>query len=108
MFAIIGGVGQATRAEKYSLTFIEQRDALHKNLSKDLVRRRQEATSLWGTREERVNNFLKQRAPVGYDDSMDFDHGDRRMLPPPEMCSSENIKRQPLDVSKHFNNIKDG
>jgi curved DNA-binding protein CbpA len=75
-FAALGGIGQATRAGNYSMSFLEQRDALHDNISKDLIRRRKEATSAYGSREERIHNFLKQRDPYQYDvtDRKDENH----------------------------------
>lgn len=60
MFAALGGIGQATRMGNYSATYIEQVDAVHSDMSQDLVRRRQESRSS-GNREERIKTFLKQR-----------------------------------------------
>lgn len=108
MFAIIGGVGQATRVGNFSVSFIEQRDALHENLSKDLIRRRKETTSLWGTREERIHSFLKQREPVGYHEITHTEDGMRKLLPAPDILSSGEVKKRRMDMSKHFNNPKDG
>lgn len=106
MFAVLGGVGQATRVGNFSMTFVEQRDALHKNISSDLNRRRKETTTLWGTREERIDNFLRHRAPVSLYEELE--NGQRKLLPPPELCSSDQVKRRPMAFDKHFNNPKDG
>lgn len=89
MFAALGGVGQATRVRNYSVTFIEQRDALHDQMSKELMRRRKETSSL-GNRDERVHNFLKQRDLLGY--GMTNPEGEAyRRVPEPEVCSSGGI-----------------
>ena len=94
MFAALGGVGQATRVGNYSMSFIEQRDALHDNISKDLMRRRRETTNAFGSREERIHQFLKQRDPYGDGIGSPKEESYRRLLPAPEVCSSENNKGQ--------------
>lgn len=65
-FAVLGGIGQATRANSYGISFVEQREALHHNISKDLMRRRKETVHDYGSREERIESFLRQRDPVAY------------------------------------------
>jgi curved DNA-binding protein CbpA len=107
-FAALGGMTQATRAGNYSISFLEQRDALHKNVSKDLMRRRKEAMCAYGSREERIESFLKQRDPYGYGVTDPKEESYRRVLPPPEICSSENIKDRPMDIYHQKNNPKDG
>jgi len=103
MFAVLGGVGQATRVGNFSTTFVEQRDALHQNISKDLNRRRKETTTLWGSREERIDNFLRHRDPEGYEVLTD-----RGLRPTSDVCSSDHVKRRPMAFDKHFSNPKDG
>jgi curved DNA-binding protein CbpA len=107
-FAALGGMTQATRAGNYSITFLEQRDALHRNVSKDLMRRRKEAMGAYGSREERIESFLKQRDPYGYGVTDPKEESYRRVLPPPEICSSENIKDRTMDIYHQKNNPKDG
>lgn len=107
-FAALGGMTQATRAGNYSISFLEQRDALHRNVSKDLMRRRKEAMSAYGSREERIESFLKQRDPYGYGVTDPKEESYRRVLPPPEICSSENIKDRTMDIYHQKNNPKDG
>lgn len=97
MFAAVGGVGQATRLGNYSMTFIEQRDALHDEMSKELMRRRQETNSL-ANRDERVHSFLKQRDPFGYGVTDREEEAYRRELPEPEVCSSGDIQARSMDV----------
>ena len=98
MFAALGGVGQATRVGHYSMNFIEQRDALHNDISKDLMRRRKETTTGFGSREERIHQFLKQRDPYGYGVTDPREESYRRLLPSPEVCSSEDIKGRSMGI----------
>jgi curved DNA-binding protein CbpA len=107
-FAALGGMTQATRAGNYSISFLEQRDALHRNVSKDLMRRRKEAMDAYGSREGRIHNFLKQRDPYGYGITDPKEESYRRVLPPPEICSSEDIKDRPMEIYHQKNNPKDG
>jgi curved DNA-binding protein CbpA len=104
MFAALGGVGQATRVGNYSMSFIEQRDALHDNISKELMRRRKETTTGFGSREERIHQFLKQRDPYGYGMTDTRDESYRRLLPAPEVCSTEDIKGRSMDAYHPKNN----
>jgi len=97
-FAALGGVGQATRVGNYSMSFIEQRDALHDNISKDLTRRRKETTTGFGSREERIHSFLKQRDPDGYGVIDLRDESYRKLLPAPEVCSSKDIKERRIGI----------
>lgn len=103
IFAAIGGIGQATRAGNYGISFIEQRDALHNNISKDLMRRRKETTTIYGSREERIHSFLKQRDPEGYGLVDPKEESYRRVLPPPEISSSEDIKDRGMDAYQDKN-----
>jgi len=98
VFAALGGIGQATRASSFSMNFLEQRDSLHNNISKDLIRRRKEATSAYGSREERIHSFLKQRDPYGYGMTDPKEESYRRVLPPPAAHSSEDIKERPMNI----------
>ncbi|PQE14435.1 hypothetical protein CJF30_00007014 [Rutstroemia sp. NJR-2017a BBW] len=106
IFAALGGIGQATRVENYSLTFLEQRDALHSKMSRELNQRRRETTTGFGSREERINSFLRQRDPIGYGVTDPRDEAYRKLLPNREICSSGDIKGrsmvlyQPKDNSK--------
>jgi curved DNA-binding protein CbpA len=86
MFAVIGGVGQATRVGNYSMNFLDQRDALHSDISQDLMRRRKETINGFGGRDERIQSFLKQRAPVTYTLS---EESYKKLLPAPKTPSSQ-------------------
>jgi len=108
VFAAIGGIGQASRAGNAGLSFIEQTDALHNNVSKDLMRRRREATTLYGSREERLQYFLRQRDPIGYGLTDPKAEAYRKLLPEPEICSSGDIKQRSMDVYHQNGNSKKG
>lgn len=97
MFAAVGGVGQATRAGNFSMNIMEQRDSLHNSVSKDLMGRRRETRS-YGTREERIHSFLQQRDPLGHGITDPQEEGYRKLLPAPEICSSEDIKGRSMEV----------
>jgi len=90
------------------MSILEQRDALHGNISKDLMRRRKETTSAYGSREERIHSFLKQRDPYGHGVIDPKEESYRQVLPPPEVCSSEDIKERPMEIHCQKNNPKDG
>jgi hypothetical protein len=98
IFAAVGGIGQATRVGNYSMRAIEHRDTLHGDISKDLVRRRKETATAFGNREERIDSFLKQRDPIGYGLSDPKEEAYRKLLPAPEVCSSEDIKHRRMDT----------
>ncbi|CAG8954941.1 hypothetical protein HYFRA_00008630 [Hymenoscyphus fraxineus] len=105
-FMIIGGIGQAHRAESFSINFLEQRDGLHNTISKDLMRRRRETASV-GNREERITNFLKQRDPLGQGFLDPRDEGYRKMLPAPGVASKD-LKSTPTESHGKNIDIKDG
>ncbi|KAM3083248.1 Chitinase 4 [Clarireedia jacksonii] len=106
IFAALGGIGQATRVENYSVTFLEQRDALHTKMSKELNQRRKESTTGFGSREERIHSFLRQRDPTGYGVTDPRDEAYRKLLPNPEICSSEDIKSRSLVLYQPKDNPK--
>ncbi|KAI9860142.1 MAG: hypothetical protein M1813_006252 [Trichoglossum hirsutum] len=67
--AALGILVQATRAGNGSMNALQERDRLHDQTSKELMKRRREATSMAGNREERIHSFLRMRDPVGYGDA---------------------------------------
>lgn len=105
-FAALGGIGQATRVGNYSVNFIEQRDALHNSISKDLMRRRKETTTAFGSREERIESFLRQRDPYGYGSMDSSERGTRKLLSAPEICSSEDTRERRMDKYRPNNEIR--
>jgi len=96
-FAAIGGLGQVTRVGNYSLSLLEQRDAIHDEMSRELNRRRRESENC-SNREERIQNFLKQRDPFGYGITDSLEEQYRKSLPDPGICSSEDMKSRSMDV----------
>ncbi|KAF2144401.1 uncharacterized protein K452DRAFT_284714 [Aplosporella prunicola CBS 121167] len=81
----LGGYGQLQRAGNFGTTLIEQRDIVHSQASKELKRARQ--ASRIGDRDERVESFLRHR-----DATTHREEAYRRLLPEPEVCSSEDVK----------------
>jgi curved DNA-binding protein CbpA len=94
LFAALGGIGQATRAGNMSTSFLEKCDALHDDMSKELMRRRKE-TNTYSSREDRIQGFLKQRDPYGYGLTGPHDGQHRNLLPPPEVFSRSDTKERP-------------
>jgi curved DNA-binding protein CbpA len=66
LLAALGGVGQATRADNMSQSFIAQRDAAHDKALAELHRYKG-AKSGW-SKEERIEEFLRDRDPEAYHD----------------------------------------
>jgi hypothetical protein len=64
-FILVAGWGQATRAGKHSVNLLEMREQKHEAVSKGLHDRVAEASGK--SREDRVQNFLRQRQGWGYD-----------------------------------------
>lgn len=96
IFAALGGIGQATRAEKQSTSVLEKREALHREIGKELGRRRKESATS-GDPRERVHNFLRLRNPYEY--HLDLQEEQYQRLPSaPETFSSADTKTQPMDV----------
>ena len=98
IFVAVGGLGQLTRLDNYSAKFLEQRDTLHDKMSKDLRQRRKETRYTFGSREERIHSFLRQRQ-----DPKEETY--RKLLPNPEVCSSEDIKGRSMVVYQSPKNM---
>ena len=92
MLAALGGVGQATRAEGFGDTVLEMRDRRHDEASKELRRVREEAKVR--PRDQRIDRFLEERDPGWHEREDAY----RKVLPPPEVCSSEHIKEKGKQV----------
>jgi len=109
MFAVIGGIAQATRLGNYSLNFMEQTDALHDNMSKYLMQARREAKNFDGTRDERIHEFLKQRYPTSFASSARNDGEYRRLMTQAEDRLREEVKNRPRVLrDRQQSNPKDG
>ncbi|MCJ1287677.1 hypothetical protein MMC26_007029 [Xylographa opegraphella] len=91
VFALLGGLGEISRAGKMSRTFLQQIEAVHDESSKDLQRRMRESQG-FKNKDERVQNFLKTRDPVGYGVTDIPEEGFRKLLPAPEICMSGDIE----------------
>jgi len=113
--AAIGGVGQLSRVENYSVSFLEQRAALHDNISKDLNRKRKETTTAFPSREERINSFLEHRDPYGMLMVRGREESIRRLLQQRDTRSSEDfntrssedIKDRSMDIHNTEENTRD-
>jgi curved DNA-binding protein CbpA len=81
ILAALGGVGQATRAEGSSASFIAQRDAAHSRAARALAN--EKARSLGMSREERIEEFLRNRDPEAYNEE-----SIRKMLLDTDICES--------------------
>jgi hypothetical protein len=106
MFSALGGVLQATKADNVSMTLIEQRDALHDEMSKELMRRRKES-SMMGDRDARVTMFLRERDPFRYGVTDPLEEGHRKLLPTQDICSSGDIQGRSMDAYEPKDKPKD-
>ncbi|MCJ1436474.1 hypothetical protein MMC27_005853 [Xylographa pallens] len=91
IFALLGGLGEISRAGKMSRSFLQQIEAVHDESSKDLQRRMRESQG-FKNKDERVQNFLKTRDPVSYGVTDIREEGFRKLLPAPEICMSGDIE----------------
>ena len=107
MLAALGGVGQATRVGNYSMSFLEERDRLHDETSKDLVRRRRETTTAYAHRDERIESFLKTRDPEGYGTYDSIEDGYPRLLPGPDVSTGDDVNGRPMDMYHSDGSKKD-
>jgi len=109
MFAIVGGIAQATRLGSYSMNFMEQTDALHDNMSKHLMQARRETKDFDGTRDERIHEFLKQRYPTSFASAARNDEEYKKLRVQAEDRLREEIKNRPRVLrDRQQSNPKDG
>lgn len=85
MFAAVGGVGQATRANFMSQNFLEQRNSLNDRIHADLTKERETAKT--STRAQRIEKFLERQDPSTYADPQL-----RKMLLTPDICESGHVE----------------
>ena len=88
-FALLGGIMQSMRVGNYSMNSLNRQEELHGQMSKDLVQRRKEM----GEREQRIDGFLRHRDSWAYALLDPNEDQSGKLLPPPEVCSSEQAKR---------------
>jgi hypothetical protein len=62
----------------------------------------------YGSREERIESFLRQRDPVGHGVIDPKEESYRKLLPAPEVCSSEDIKSRPMSIYHKKGDPTDG
>lgn len=101
VLAVVAGTAEAISAANRSSTFIEQRDRMHSQSSQELMRKRKEATSTPGGKDEMIQSFLRTRDSVDYGIT-DSDEGNyNTLLPDRERGISDDIKYTggPLDTS---------
>ena len=89
--AVLGGMGELSRARNVHGTFLEQLELRHEKSSKDLKRAREE-TQQFGSRDTRVQSFLRTRDPVGYGATDSQDEGYRKLLPASDLCISGDVQ----------------
>jgi hypothetical protein len=97
IFAGIGYIGQTARLDNFSMSLTHKIDALHNDMSKELMRRRKQA-SMYGDKDERIQEFLKARDPRGYGVTDPREEQIQKLLPSPEVCSSNDIESRSTDV----------
>lgn len=81
IIACLGGIGQATRIGDQKKSYLKQMETVHTDCSQDAQRRMEEAQG-YGTKDRRVQNFLKTREQSGIPNSDFGDDYHRRLLPP--------------------------
>ncbi|KAI6244884.1 hypothetical protein HI914_06854 [Erysiphe necator] len=107
IFALLGGIGQATRASSNSFSFMEQRNALHNKVSLELMNIRKESTNC-SIQEERIHRFMKNRDPTGYNPEELRDENLRKLLKSSDRCSQGKFEVQTEEYkpNNHSNNQK--
>jgi len=85
-----------SRASMNGYNFLEQRDIRHAEISREWARRKREVAVL-GSKEERVQAFLKNRGPVEYGFVDPEEEKVRRLLPPGAGCVGEDIRGRGLE-----------
>ncbi|KAK8256938.1 Hsp40 co-chaperone-like protein Jid1 [Phyllosticta capitalensis] len=85
MFAALGGIAQVTRAGNFGHSLVERREMIHSQTHQELKRVKQGA--VMGDRGSQVQSFLRHR-----DAETRTEESYRRLLPNPEVCSSEMVQ----------------
>lgn len=94
--ASLGGLANLSRANLNGQKFSDEADSRSVQLRKDLQNRREEAVA-FGSKDERIQAFLKSRDPIGYGVLDPQAEKIRKILPPGEMCISDDIQKRSLD-----------
>lgn len=88
ILATLGGVVEAMRYGDHSRNFFEQRDRVHMEASRDLMRSRHEAMKS-GRRDEMIQRFMSMREPGSF-----FENGREEMLAAPGNSPSGDAKER--------------
>lgn len=88
LFGTIGFVGQNRVVDNFSSSLTHQIDALHRDMSQELMRRRREA-SMNANKDERVHEFLKTRDQLAHEATNSRGVPPQKLLPPPDTHSSK-------------------
>ena len=88
LFGTIGFVGQNRVVDNFSSSLTHQIDALHRDMSQDLRRRRREAT-MNANKDERVHEFLRARDQIAHGVPDSRSEPTQKLLPPPDVRSSK-------------------
>ncbi|RDI84072.1 hypothetical protein Vi05172_g5851 [Venturia inaequalis] len=94
--AALAGVGQATRAENMSQSFIAQRDAAHDKALAELHRNKG-AKSGWN-KEQRIEEFLRDRDPEAY-----HDESVKKMMLDMDVCDNGVPVTRDNDLRRKYN-----
>ncbi|KAE9994023.1 hypothetical protein EG327_001756 [Venturia inaequalis] len=94
--AALAGVGQATRAENMSQSFIAQRDAAHDKALAELHRYKG-AKSGWN-KEQRIEEFLRDRDPEAY-----HDESVKKMMLDMDVCDNGVPVTRDNDLRRKYN-----
>lgn len=94
--ASLGGLANLSRANVNGQKFSDEADSRSAKLRKDMRKRREEAAAM-GSKDERIQAFLRSRDPIGYGLLDSQAEKIKKILPPGEMCMSDDIQRRSLN-----------
>ncbi|CAD6501308.1 BgTH12-01560 [Blumeria graminis f. sp. triticale] len=100
VFAFLGGLGQASRAGSFSINFLEQRDALHHRISKELTQTKKESVG-YHFQEERIQKFMKSRDPYGHNTNDVREINLKQLLESPDICSNRDYQGRRDNYNKN-------
>jgi len=97
LLAALGGIGQATRAESMSQSFLAQRNEAHERALAELAKLKGDKSG-W-TRDERIEMFLRGRDPEAWNDE-----NVRKMLLEMDVCEGGDVgsKNRDNDFARRY------